>query len=84
MDFLVPTAVDVPYGEIGHIETPSPYSQEGIKGMGEGGAIGPPALIATAVADALSSFGAQVSEIMLTPEQVLRAIDRARTAGERS
>ena len=84
MDYLVPTAVDVPCGEIGHIETPSPYSQEGIKGMGEGGAIAPPAAIANAVADALSSCGAQVSEIPLTSEQVLRAIDGARTAAETS
>ena len=80
MDYLVPTAVDVPRVEIGHFETPSPDSLGGIKGIGEGGAIAPPAAIANAVADALSPFGAQVSDIPLTPERVLTAIERAKTA----
>ena len=77
MDYLIPTAVDVPEVEIAHLESPSPYVPSGIKGMGEGGAIAPPAAIANAVADALSPFGVQVNTIPLTPEQVLRALDRA-------
>ena len=80
MDYLAPTAVDVPRVEIGHIESPSPYTPLGIKGMGEGGAIAPPAAIANAVADALRPLGAQIREIPLTPERVLRSIDRAREA----
>ena len=80
MDYLVPTAVDVPHVEIGHIESPSPFSKGGIKGIGEGGAIAPPAAIANAVADALSPFGVQVSEIPLTPERVLACIERARNS----
>ena len=78
MDYLIPTAADVPHVEIGHIETPSPYTLNGIKGMGEGGAIAPPAAIANAVADALSPFGVRVNEVPLTPERVLSMLDRAR------
>ena len=78
MDYLIPTAADVPQVEIGHIETPSPYTLNGIKGMGEGGAIAPPAAIANAVADALSPFGVRVNEVPLTPERVLGMLDRAR------
>ena len=81
MDYLIPTAADVPQVEIGHIETPSPYTLHGIKGMGEGGAIAPPAAIANAVADALSPFGVRVNEVPLTPERVLSMLDRARLGG---
>jgi carbon-monoxide dehydrogenase large subunit len=81
MDYLVPTAVDVPRVEIGHIESPSPHTPGGIKGMGEGGAIAPPAAIANAVADALSPFGVRVSETPLTPERVLAALERAQAGG---
>jgi carbon-monoxide dehydrogenase large subunit len=80
MDYLVPTAADVPRVEIGHIETPSPYTPGGIKGMGEGGAIAPPAAIANAVADALSPFDVRVNEIPLTPERVLTLIERAKSS----
>jgi len=79
MDYLVPTAADVPRVEIGHIESPSPYTPGGIKGMGEGGAIAPPAAIANAVADALAPFGARVNEVPLTPERVLTFIERGRS-----
>ncbi len=79
MDYLAPTAVDVPRVEIGHIETPAPNTPHGIKGMGEGGAISPPAAIANAVADALAPLGVRVNEIPLTPERVLALIDQGRT-----
>ena len=81
MDYLIPTAADVPQVEIGHIETPSPYTLNGIKGMGEGGAIAPPAAIANAVADALSPFDVRVNEVPLTPERVLSMLDRAQANG---
>ena len=77
MDYLPPTAPDVPTVEISHIESPSPYPPLGIKGMDEGGAIAPPAAIANAVADALAPFGARINEIPLTPERVLKCIERA-------
>jgi CO/xanthine dehydrogenase Mo-binding subunit len=78
MDYLAPTAVDVPKVEIGHIESQSPYTPLGIKGMGEGGAIAPPAAIANAVADALKPLGAHIRAIPMTPERVLRSFDHAR------
>ena len=78
MDYLAPTAVDVPRVEIGHIETPAPHTPHGIKGMGEGGAISPPAAIANAVADALEPLGVRVNAIPLTPERVLSLIEQGK------
>jgi carbon-monoxide dehydrogenase large subunit len=80
MDYLIPTAVDVPQVEIGHIESPSPHTPHGIKGVGEGGAIAPPAAIANAVADALAPFAVRVNAIPLTPERVLGWIEQRRAA----
>ncbi len=74
MDYMPPTAPDVPRVEIAHIETPSPFTVWGIKGMGEGGAIAPPAAIANAVADALREFDPRVNRTPLTPERVLSMI----------
>ena len=70
MDYLVPTAADVPDLQIDHIETPSPWTIEGVKGMGEGGAIGAPSAVVNAVGDALQPFGVKVTELPLTPERV--------------
>ena len=52
------------------METFTPLTVLGVKGMGEGGAIAPPAAIANAVADALAPFGAKVTELPLDPERV--------------
>ena len=60
------------------METPSPYTEFGIKGMGEGGAIAPPAVIFNAVNDALQSLGVELSETPLTPRRLLEAIERAK------
>jgi carbon-monoxide dehydrogenase large subunit len=70
MDYLVPTAADVPDFEVGHIETLSPTTANGVKGMGEGGTIAAPAAIANAIANALASSGAKVNTLPLTPERV--------------
>jgi carbon-monoxide dehydrogenase large subunit len=80
MDYLPPTATEVPRVEIAHFESPSPLTPGGIKGMGEGGAIAPPAAIANAVADALAPFGARVNAVPLTPERVLSFIERGQAA----
>ena len=79
MDYLVPTTSDVPQVEIGHIETPSPYTIGGIKGTGEGGAIASPAAVANAVADALSPFSVRVNTIPLTPERIIDLIDHGQS-----
>jgi carbon-monoxide dehydrogenase large subunit len=74
MDYLIPTAADVPGLDQDHLNALSPRNPLGLKGVGEGGAIGPPAAIANAVEDALSPFGVVVTEIPLTPERVLALI----------
>src|SRR5436309_337395 len=53
MDYLVPTAAEVPAIEVVHLERPSPTTLGGFKGVGEGGTIGAPAAVANAIADAL-------------------------------
>ena len=81
-DYHLPVASDIPRTRILHMETPSPISRFGQKGIGESGAIGPPAAIANAVNDALASLGAEVNQIPLTPERVLRALAMGKAAAE--
>jgi carbon-monoxide dehydrogenase large subunit len=78
LDYLLPGAGDVPTVFIEHMETASRDTAFGIKGMGEGGAIPPPAALANAVNDALSGLGAEILEVPLTPRRVLAAIRGAR------
>ena len=73
-DYMLPGATEVPVLRIDHMETPSPYTSFGQKGIGEGGAIGPPAAIANAVNDALRGLGARVDQLPITPHRVLEAI----------
>jgi aerobic carbon-monoxide dehydrogenase large subunit len=74
-DYLVPLAGDVPDIRIVHVATPTPASQLGIKGAGESGVIGAPAAVLNAVNDALRPFGAQLSEIPITPRRILAALE---------
>ena len=70
MDYLVPAVGDVPDIDIVHMETPSPFTESGIKGMGESGIIGAPAAVVNAVLDAL---GASPPDLVLplTPERIV-------------
>ena len=77
IDYLLPGATEVPDIRVLHMETPSPYTEFGIKGLGEGGAVGPPAAIVSAVNDALRPLGVEVYDLPLTPSSVLAAIDRS-------
>ena len=61
MDYLLPSASDVPPIEVVHFETPSPLNTFGVKGLGEGGAIAPPVVIANAVCDALRPVKAELN-----------------------
>src|SRR3954462_7700031 len=61
-DYLLPSATEVPSIRLGHMETPSPYTLFGQKGIGEGGAIAPPAAIANAVNDALAPLGVEITD----------------------
>src|SRR6202011_3444939 len=70
-DYLLPGATEVPSIRIEHMETPSPYSEFGQKGLGEGGAIGPPAAIANAINDALRPLGVEIGETPITPRRLM-------------
>ena len=80
MDFLMPTAVEVPEIEIAHIETPSPLNPLGIKGVGEAGTIPVAALFAEAVEDALAPFNVRVREMPLSPARILELIQEGQKA----
>jgi aerobic carbon-monoxide dehydrogenase large subunit len=67
MDYLLPTATDVPQIEVGHEETPSPLNPLGIKGAGEAGAIPVGPLFAQALENALAETGIEILEIPLSP-----------------
>jgi carbon-monoxide dehydrogenase large subunit len=77
-DYLLPGASEVPAIRTLHMETPSPYTEFGVKGIGEGGAIGPPAAIAGAINDALRPLGAEVCTSPMTPRRIFEAIQKAR------
>jgi carbon-monoxide dehydrogenase large subunit len=76
LDYLLPTAAETPAIEYGHVETPS-SRPGGSKGMGEGGAIGAPAAVVNAIADALAPLGARVLDQPLGPAQVRALIEEA-------
>jgi carbon-monoxide dehydrogenase large subunit len=71
MDYALPRADDLPSFEIEHMETPSRLSPSGVKGMGEGGTIGAPAAIASAVADAMAPLGIAITALPIRPEALL-------------
>jgi carbon-monoxide dehydrogenase large subunit len=79
-DYTLPGATEMPWTSaltIDHMETPSPYTFFGQKGIGEGGAIGPPAAIVNAINDALAPLGAELTESPATPRRVRAALARA-------
>jgi len=77
-DYLLPGAGEVPATRIEHMQTPSPYTEFGQKGIGESGAIGPPAAIANAVNDALKGLGIEIGELPITPGRLFAAMHPAR------
>jgi len=81
-DYHLPGAGEVPAPKMVHMETPSPYSRFGQKGVGEGGAIGPPAAIANAVNDALADLGVAIDRLPITPERLLAALAAATSKPE--
>ncbi len=76
-DYLLPGPTEVPDIRIVHMETPSPYTRFGQKGIGEGGAIAPPAAITNAVNDALAGLGVELLVSPITPRRIVEAISRA-------
>ena len=77
-DYLLPGATEVPAARIVHMQTPSPYTEFGQKGIGEGGAIAPPAAIVNAINDALAPLGVEITETPATPRRILAALHAAR------
>ncbi|OZI45564.1 xanthine dehydrogenase family protein molybdopterin-binding subunit [Bordetella genomosp. 4] len=80
-DYALPSAMEVPRIDIIHLHTPSPFSAFGVKGMGEGGSVPPPAAIANAVRDALLAEDIAVNCTPITPDYLLDQI-LARTEGQ--
>ena len=69
MEYALPTAADVPAFELAHVEVPA-ENLLGVRGVGEGGTLGPPAALANAVADALAPLGVEVNELPITPARL--------------
>ena len=82
VDYLVPTASELLPIEVHHIETPSPTTLGGFRGMGEGGTIGAPAALANAVSDALSPLGIEINELPITPERLFQLVRKVRERKE--
>jgi carbon-monoxide dehydrogenase large subunit len=83
MDYLLPSVLEVPAPTVLLRENaPSPLNPLGVKGAGEGGAVGASAALANAVVDALRPLGVRVNELPLTPDQVLRLIQAKRLQAE--
>ncbi len=73
MDYLIPSALDIPYFELEHTITPSPYNSLGIKGMGESGVIGPAPAINNAICDALGG-GVRLNRTPVSPSELWESI----------
>jgi carbon-monoxide dehydrogenase large subunit len=84
MDYLLPGFTDVPHIEVVHVESPSPHTLGGFKGMGEGGAINAPSAIVAAIGDALAPLGIFPTHTPVTPDWIVRKVAAARGAKERN
>ena len=78
-DYLVPDACGVPELTVTHLETPSPLNPLGIKGVGEAGAISPPAAVANAIEDALAGLGVEVNRVPVSPDYLFDQLHGARS-----
>ncbi|MYB08389.1 MAG: xanthine dehydrogenase family protein [Acidimicrobiia bacterium] len=79
VDYLVPDAAGVPELAVTHLETPSPLNPLGLKGVGEAGAISPPAAVANAIEDALCELGIQVNRVPVSPDYLFEQLQGARS-----
>ncbi|GAY07953.1 xanthine dehydrogenase family protein molybdopterin-binding subunit [Pseudonocardia sp. N23] len=77
-EYLMPSMHEVPEIVVEHLETPSPFTEYGVKGAGEGGRLVAPTAIASAVDDALKPLGVWVDELPMTPERVVGMVAGAR------
>jgi aerobic carbon-monoxide dehydrogenase large subunit len=74
-DYVIPSASEIPAIQTIHLDSESPTSLGGFRGMGEGGTIGAPAAIANALADALAPLGGEIFELPMTPDRLFRLIE---------
>jgi carbon-monoxide dehydrogenase large subunit len=79
-DYLLVTATEMPPVRLLHMHSPTPLNPLGIKGVGEAGVIPVPAAIASAIEDALQSFGVHIAQVPLSPVDLLALIDPAAAA----
>ena len=77
-DYMLPGPTEVPAARVDHMETLAPHTEFGVKGIGEGGAIAPPAAVTNAVNDALRPLGAEMLVSPITPRRILETIAAAR------
>jgi len=77
-DYMLPGPTEVPAARVDHMETLAPHTEFGVKGIGEGGAIAPPAAVTNAVNDALRPLGAEMLISPITPRRILETIAAAR------
>jgi aerobic carbon-monoxide dehydrogenase large subunit len=78
MDYAMPRADEMPFIETVHLEHLSPRNPLQVKGVGEGGAISPPAALANAIEDALAPFGVRITEGPVTPTRIVALLRAAR------
>ncbi|MFQ5904643.1 MAG: xanthine dehydrogenase family protein molybdopterin-binding subunit, partial [Candidatus Binatia bacterium] len=77
-DYFVPTAMEIPDMVLDHIVTPNPFTPGGFKGAGETGTVGPPAVLANAVEDALKPLGVKIRKVPLSPSYLWSLIKQSR------
>jgi carbon-monoxide dehydrogenase large subunit len=82
MDYLIPTAVEVPDWETDYTVTPSPHHPIGAKGIGESATVGSPPTILNAICDALAPYGVRHVDMPCTPARVWEAIQQSATMKE--
>src|SRR5205085_11849131 len=69
--YPLPSSMDVPTMDVEHQEPPSPYTPYGIKGAGEGGRMLTPAILSAAIEDALEPYGARITSLPITADQIV-------------
>ena len=81
MEYMIPTIRETPRIRVDHFETFAPHMPLGVKGCGEGGTVGPPAVLVGAVSDALSEFGIDITSTPLSPDAIRDALRTAYAEG---
>jgi carbon-monoxide dehydrogenase large subunit len=81
-DYFLPTVMEMPELTLDHLVTPNPFTPGGFKGAGETGTVGPPAVLANAVEDALRPLGVQIRKVPLSPSYLWSLIEQAKVSAK--